>query len=256
VDVLEAADEAICSTERLIAKLEQAKQGLIHDLLTRGIDDNGQLRDPDTEPGKFVDTHLGRRPSRWELRDFGDLATYQNGYTFSSEDWAESGYPIIRIQNLNGSTNFNFYDEPIHPNWLVKRGDLLFAWSGTRESSFGPTSWPGPEGVLNQHIFKVSENISAVSRAFLHTLLSHNLERIAASAHGFKDSFVHVKRAELTSVVVAVPPMDEQQRILAVTDSEDQLLSVESLKLERLRLLKAGLMDDLLTGRVRVGASG
>lgn len=253
-EILDTADEAIRSTERLIAKLEQAKQGLLHDLLTRGIDESGRLRDPDSEPDQFINTYLGRQPLGWELRRFGVLADYVNGYGFKAEDWKEAGLPIIRIQNLNGSANFNFYCGPVGPEWLIQPGDLLFAWSGTRESSFGPTIWRGPQGVLNQHIFNVHENDSIVSRDFLHTLLSYNVVRIAASAHGFKDSFVHVKRSELTSVMVAVPPVDEQERILQVTRSEDRLIRIESLKLESLRLLKAGLMDDLLTGRVRVGA--
>ena len=56
-------------------------------------------------------------------------------------------------------------------------------------------------------------------------------------------------------VLVAVPPINEQEEILRITESEDRLIAAESFKLERLRLLKTGLMDDLLTGRVRVGAS-
>ena len=44
--VLDTIDDAIQKTEQIIAKLQQVKQGLLHDLLTRGIDDNGELRDP------------------------------------------------------------------------------------------------------------------------------------------------------------------------------------------------------------------
>ena len=255
-EILDEADGAIRSTGWLIAKLKQAKQGLVHDLLTRGIDESGRLRDPRRGARDFVDDHFGLRPSIWQRQSLGELATYVNGNTFDVEDWVDTGYPIIRIQNLNGSANFNFYDGPVARDWLIDAGDLLFAWSGTRTSSFGPTIWLGPQGVLNQHIFKIYENKSKVTRSFLYILLSHNLERIAASAHGFKDSFVHVKRAELTSVVVNVPPIEEQQGILRVVNSADQLVEAESLKLQRLRLLKAGLMDDLLTGRVRVRASG
>jgi type I restriction enzyme S subunit len=255
-EILDTMDEAIRSTERLIAKLEQGRRGILHHLLTYGIDDNGHVRDIHKPSSQFTDSVLGRYPSEWRLRSFGALARYLNGYAFKPEDWVETGYPIIRIQNLNGSSNFNYYDGPVHPNWLILPGDLLFAWSGTRDSSFGPTIWRGPQGVLNQHIFKVHENGSIVTRAFLYLLLRYCLERITSSAHGFKDSFVHVKRSELTSVPVAVPPINEQEEILRITDSEDRLIAAESFKLERLRLLKTGLIDDLLTGRVRVGASG
>lgn len=251
---LDAMADCIDSSERLIAKLALAKQGLLHDLLTRGIDESGRLRHPSEGTPVLVPHDSGFRPSIWRQLSFGELAKYVNGNSFDVESWTDTGYPIIRIQNLNGSANFNFYNGPVAPGWLVQPGDLLFAWSGTRESSFGPTIWSGPQGVLNQHIFKVYENKSVVSRQFLYLLLNHNLERIAVSAHGFKDSFVHVRRDELTSIKVNVPSMQEQERILCATDSLDHLIEVESLKLRRLRLLWAGLMDDLLTGRVRVGS--
>ena len=61
-EILETVDEAIRKTEEIIAKLEQVKQGLLHDLLTRGIDDNGELRDPDRHPEQFKDSPLGRIP--------------------------------------------------------------------------------------------------------------------------------------------------------------------------------------------------
>ena len=51
-------------TEQVIAKLQQMKQGLLHDLLTRGIDDNGELRDPVRHPEQFKDSPLGRIPKR------------------------------------------------------------------------------------------------------------------------------------------------------------------------------------------------
>jgi type I restriction enzyme, S subunit len=253
-EILQAVGRVVQATERLIAKLTQIKQGLLHDLLTRGIDKSGRLRNPNKGVLDFVPDDSGFKPSIWRQLSFGELATYVNGNSFDVESWTDTGYPIIRIQNLNGSGNFNYYNGPVAPDWLVQPGDLLFAWSGTRESSFGPTIWPGPQGVLNQHIFKVYENKSIVSRRFLYLLLKCNLERIAASAHGFKDSFVHVRRDELTSVQVNVPPMEEQERILQAADSQDHLIEVESRKLRQLRLLRAGLMDDLLSGRVRTGS--
>ena len=68
-EVLDTLDEAIRRTELVIAKLEQIKQGLLHDLLTRGIDDNGELRDPDRHPEQVKDSPLGRIPRAWQTRD-------------------------------------------------------------------------------------------------------------------------------------------------------------------------------------------
>lgn len=60
--VLDAMDEAIAKTEVVIAKLKQVRAGLLHDLLTRGLDEHGQLRDPIAHPEQFQDSPLGKIP--------------------------------------------------------------------------------------------------------------------------------------------------------------------------------------------------
>jgi len=63
--VLDTVDEAITKTEAVIAKLKQVRAGLLHDLLTRGLDEHGQLRDPIAHPEQFKDSPLGRIPREW-----------------------------------------------------------------------------------------------------------------------------------------------------------------------------------------------
>jgi type I restriction enzyme S subunit len=233
--VLDTIDDAIAKVEDVIAKLEQVHAGLLHDLLTRGLDGNGQLRDPITHPEHFKITRIGRLPHVWETIRIGSLAEFING-----------NY---------GEPTFNYYQGPVDPRWYVTTGELLFAWSGTRETSFGPRIWAGAPGVLNQHIFKVVENPDLISRQFLYIILRENLERIAAAAHGFKDSFVHVKREELAGVHVPLPKRPEQDRIVQSAAHQENLIEEETANLEKLRKLKCGLMTDLLTGRVRVPVS-
>ncbi len=73
-EILDTLDEAIRKTEQVIAKLQQMKQGLLHDLLTRGIDENGELRDPERHPEQFKDSPLGRIPREWEVAPLENLA--------------------------------------------------------------------------------------------------------------------------------------------------------------------------------------
>ena len=256
VKVLDSADEVIQYTEQYITKLRRLWREISNRLLTCGVNELGIIRNYVQKPEQFTDTVLGPVPRTWKILALGDLADYVNGYAFKPEDWGEAGLPIIRIQNINGSRDFNFFNGSIDPRIFVQPGDLLFAWSGTRDSSFGPTLWKGRSGLLNQHIFKVQENHSIIERRFLHILLKHNLERIASSAHGFKESFVHVRRSDLTSVVVGLPPLEEQRKILRIAETEESLVNSQLLKLEGLRRMRDGLMDDLLTGRVRVTGGG
>jgi len=85
----------------------------------------------------------------------GDVCDFESGNGFRPQDWKTKGLPIIRIQNLNGSDSFNYFDGEPDPAWIVETNDLLFAWAGVKGVSFGPTIWNGPKGVLNQHIYRI-----------------------------------------------------------------------------------------------------
>jgi len=71
--VLDTVDEAIAKTEAVIAKLKQVRAGLLHDLLTRGLDEHDQLRDPIAHPDQFKDSPMGRIPREWEVSTVGQL---------------------------------------------------------------------------------------------------------------------------------------------------------------------------------------
>lgn len=172
-------------------------------------------------------------------RSIGDLCDFFNGNGFRPPDWRPSGLPIIRIQNLNGSRNFNYFAGEPKPKWIVEPGDLLFAWAGVKGVSFGPTIWPGPRGVLNQHIFRVVPK-RGVDKYWLYLALQVATRRIESNAHGFKSSLVHVHKDDITNQVVDLPPLPEQRKIAAILRTWNEAIE----KSEALRAAKR----DRLTG--------
>src|SRR5207253_408991 len=118
----------------------------------------------------------------WEERMIEQLCKFTNGHGFAPSEWSDKGLPIIRIQNLNGSTDFNYYEGESQQQWIVMPGDLLFAWAGTRGVSFGATIWKGPKGVLNQHIYRVHP-LNDVDKEWLYYALQVVTSRIEAKAH-------------------------------------------------------------------------
>ncbi len=104
----------------------------------------------------------------WEYKRLGDVATYVNGYAFKPSDWLDSGYPIIRIQNLNNSdAEYNYTNGSVPSKYFVSKGDLLISWS----ASLGAYIWQGNKAVLNQHIFKVVFDKTDIVRNYLKYLL-------------------------------------------------------------------------------------
>ena len=92
-----------------------------------------------------------RAVSTWSLcwdelgsKPLGDLCRLVNGKAFKTDDWSDSGHPIIRIQNLNDATKpFNYWDGSLEKQVEVNTGELLIAWSGTPGTSLARTFGKG-----------------------------------------------------------------------------------------------------------------
>lgn len=156
------------------------------------------------------------RPNRWTETTIGAICRLTNGKVFKPGDWSDTGLPIVRIQNLNASdAPFNFYDGPVETRFRIKNGDLLFAWSGTPGTSFGAHIWSGAETVLNQHIFKLEFDRSAIDPEYLCYAINETLEEQEANAHGGV-GLRYVTRQAFSNTRIPLPPFEEQVRLAKV----------------------------------------
>ena len=199
-------------------------------------------------------TEAGVIPKDWDARTIGDCMRLVNGRAFKPADWKERGLPIIRIQNLNDAdAPFNYFTGSVEERNRIQFGDLLFAWSGTTGTSFGARIWKGPVGVLNQHIFKVIPDQTKLTHDFAFLALQKVQEAIEKQAHGFKASFVHVKKSDLVGVELPIPPTKSEQRaIIAALSDVDTLLAKLDQLISKKRDLKQAVMQQLLTGQSRL----
>ncbi|MGA4850358.1 restriction endonuclease subunit S [Streptomyces sp. G5(2025)] len=184
-------------------------------------------------------------PDSWRVVPLKYLATLHNGYVFKSDGWVESGTPIIRIENLNGSENFNHSDLTLSEKHHVSAGDLLFSWSGNPGTSFGPFRWEKPGlHFLNQHIFKVS--VQGCEKTWLYWSLQAATYWIERELTSGMIGMVHVTKEELNNVPIPIPPRDEQRRIAEFLDAE--IARIDALLLARDRQL--GMLEELWTSRL------
>ena len=113
----------IRAKQKLIALLEEQKQAIIHQAVTGQID----VRTGEPYPS-YKDSGvewLGGVPMHWDVRKLKHLTRFHNGLAFKPSDWSTDGVPIIRIQNLNGSDDFNYTVREDLPDFLLIRpGDL------------------------------------------------------------------------------------------------------------------------------------
>lgn len=178
---------------------------------------------------------LGEVPAHWEMTPLKHLAEFVNGDAFKPADWAESGIPIIRIQNLNGGDEFNYFDGKVEERYLVREGDLLFGWSGNRGTSFGPFVWR-KEGIhaLNQHIFRVVPFL--IDKNDLYWVLKAVTAHVEDQAHGII-GMVHVTKGDLGSIKVPVPTPEEQTAIATFLGRETAKIDALVAEQEKLMAL-------------------
>lgn len=186
-------------------------------------------------------------PSGWMWTRIGLAMNLVNGRAFKPSDWSTSGTPIIRIQNLNNpSASFNYCKFSVEPKFHLRAGDFLISWSGTPGTSFGAFIWNGPDGVLNQHIFRAEVYGKAYDLRFLRIAINARLDEMIAQAHGGV-GLQHITKGKLEALPIPLPPLAEQKRIVAKVD---QLMALcDELKAKQTkkrdigdRLTKAALM--------------
>ncbi len=257
-EILDTLADAIRKTEQLIAKLEQVKQGLLHDLLTRGIDDNGELRDPNRHPEQFKESVLGRIPKEWKLASAETFCDSVADGTHDTPKPASQGRPLITSKNLKGGridwTDTYMISESAYRSvrarsW-VEPGDILFGMIGTignpvvlqeREHQIAPK---------NVGIFRFRGD-SVRARYFCAYLESSVIDQqLCEVMAGSTQKFVGL--ATLRSLVVVYPERLEMETLVQTIDGIENRVAFESAALRKHRLLKQGLMEDLLSGQTRV----
>lgn len=182
---------------------------------------------------------------KWRDVPLGDICSLVNGRAFREELWSTTGFPIIRIQNLNGKgAAFNHWDGPLDSQILVEPGDLLLAWSGTPGTSFGAHIWHGPRGVLNQHIFRVDLDRRQIDPVWAVRAINHQLDHLIRRAHGGV-GLKHVTRSTVQSLLIPLPLLDEQRRIAAILDKADGLRQKRRAALQKLDSLTQSLFLDM-----------
>ena len=189
---------------------------------------------------------MSELPEGWRWSTVGELGAYINGRGFKKTEWAESGRPIIRIQNLTGSgSGFNYLGGLLEDRYVVPPGALLVSWAAT----LGVYRWKGPEGALNQHIFRVR---SFIDENFHRYVLQQALDQMQEHTHG--SGMVHITRGRFDSTPVPLPPLAEQARIVAAIEEAFSKLDAGEVGLRTARRLlkrmRAAVLAAAVTGRL------
>jgi len=263
--ILTTVDEAIEQTEALIAKTQQIKAGLMHDLFTRGVTADGQLRPPREEaPQLYKKSPLGWIPKEWVSKDFGSLlnGTPQNGLYKPMSEYGDTGVSIVRIDS--------FYD------------GVLLAMDTLRRLRIGPSELQTYGLATGDILVNRVNSIDYVGKSAIVPALQEavvfesNIMRIRVKSDTITPEFTirwlccgkamthfrsraksavaqaSINQHDVRCLLVPLPRIEEQQKINAIASAIEETLDQNQEELNMLNRIKHGLMQDLLTGRVEV----
>ncbi|MGD9731359.1 MAG: restriction endonuclease subunit S [Desulfamplus sp.] len=262
-EILSTVDKAIEQTEALIAKQQRIKTGLMQDLLTKGIDENGNLRSEKTH--KFKDSPLGRIPEEWEVGALGCIVNNGNGSIqtgpfgsqLHAEDYKEIGIPIITVEHLSEGKilhrNLPLVGDADYKRLMkysLREGDLVFSRVGAIDRcsyvSKDEAGW-----LFSGRCLRVRSGKSSNSN-YLNYQLNYDKARNWILNNSVGSTMACLNTTILSMTPIFIPTIMEQQRISEYLDSISDHITNELLKRLKLYAIKTALMQDLLTGKVRV----
>ena len=253
--ILSMLDRAIAQTESLIAKQQRIKTGLMQNLLTRGIDENGNLRSEQTH--QFKDSPLGRIPVEWDVKPIGGVFLVQLGKMLSKKSkTGVAPFPYVGNKNVQweriDSTAVAWMDfsPREREKFALTPGDILVCEGGEVGRS---CVWQGE--IVNCFYQKAVHRLRPRDR--YETKLFPKFMRWVISKGVLSDftsqtSISHLTKEKLEALPIAIQSKEEQTRMRRVFDCVDTSIMATENQLRKLVSLKTSLMQDLLTGRRRV----
>ncbi|KPA18008.1 restriction modification system DNA specificity domain-containing protein, partial [Candidatus Magnetomorum sp. HK-1] len=259
-DILSSVDNLIEKTETLIAKYQSIKQGMMHDLFTRGVDANGQLRPPvDEAPELYKESELGWIPKGWDITLLEKCTSFLITYGIvQAGPHIERGIPYIRTGDMAGDhllretmlcTSNSIANS--YKRSEVRTGEIVCAIRAT----VGKVLLIPPElngANLTQGTARISPKDNINNIFLLWLLRSHLIQKeFQLSIKG--TTFSEITLENLRKIRLCLPKNEKEQDFIANSlNSNERMIEREKRYLSKLLNIKTALMQDLLTGKVRV----
>lgn len=235
--ILSVYDNLIENNQKQIKLFEEAAQRLYKEWFV-------DLRFPGYEDTPIIDGV----PEGWTKLSMNDIADYLNGYAFKPSDWGDKGKPIIKIKEMNegitSSTPRN-YGSTIPEKYTIKAGDILFSWSATLTAMI----WDSEDGLLNQHLFKVTPS-NGVCREYVLQSILKTLDEFKNLTTG--STMKHIQRGKLKEVFVNLPLSDVMAKFAFIAETyREKILSLQKQN-NALKEARDRLLPKLINGEIEV----
>lgn len=198
-----------------------------------------------TKTTQYKNTAIGPIPTDWEVKKLGEVAKFINGKAYKQEELLNEGkYRVLRVGNLNTSTEWYWSDLELDEDKYVNNGDLMYAWS----ASFGPSFWEQEKTIYHYHIWKVLPILT--DKSFLYQHLLFDTDKMLLLKQG--GTMFHITKSFIEDRFFPLPPLPEQQKIAEVLSTWDKAIQETDAIIKKLENRNKALAFSLLTGKKRV----
>ncbi len=254
-EALSDADELIEGLGQLISKKLELKQGAMQELLS------GRKRLSQESVGTFKNSEIGEIPSDWHVAEVGNIANVKTGPFGSSlheHDYVEDGTPIVTVEHL-GKRGITYSNLPkvSEKDWKrlsaysLQEGDIVFSRVGSIDRnafvSKAEQGWLFSGRLLRVRRLSSKTDTKYLSYYFHSEPFKNRVRTVAVG-----QTMASLNTQILKSVLVALPPHAEQTAIATILSDMDAEIAGLEVKLGKARRVKEGMMQDLLTGKVRL----
>ena len=247
--ILSTVDEQIDNVDALIEKNKELKKGLMQTLLTKGIGHT-----------KFKKTEIGEIPEEWELESMNEIVTSTQLGTNTLGKENEK-IPMLKMGNLTiGGFDFNkleyISEEELEMNreYILSNGDFLFNTRNTLELVGKSAVWNSQidKAIFNSNIMRI-KYCSKINDFYMGYYFSSDIgwKQLKAISTG-TTSVAAIYTKDLMKIKVVIPSINEQEKIVLILSEVDKKIEEYENKKQKLEKLKKGLMQQLLTGKIRV----
>lgn len=223
-DILEAVDAQIDDTHKLIGRTKELKKGLMQRLLTKGIGHR-----------EFKKSEVGEIPVEWEVESLGNLFKLSSGEGLSQKDIIDGPYPVYGGNGING----------YHNKFLFEDSKVIIGRVGAKCGCIHKSS-------ENSWITDNALYISNKQRDFNDDYMAYLLEFLDLNRLANKNAQPVISGQKIYAVLIGLPNIEEQKKIVVIISSVDAQIEEYENKKTKLEELKKGLMQKLLTGKIRV----
>jgi len=186
----------------------------------------------------------------WGVKSLSDIADFLNGLAcqkYPPKNEVDK-LPVLKIRELSGgiSENSDWATTDVKSEYVVRSGDIIFAWS----ASLMVKIWDGSDCILNQHLFKVTS--SQYPKWFFYLWCKHHLKTFITKAASHATTMGHIKRGDLDEAEVLVPTQSELEKLSERFNPLIDKIIANQTQIRTLTALRDTLLPKLMSGELRV----